>query len=590
LTSSFLLKSVFAAALFILLFISAITYKHSLEISESTDLLVTSYQTSVELEQLFSFVKDAETGQRGFIITGDSIFLEPYVNARDKINRSFANLKKLTANNLKQQNNLNALYHLINQRFLFFSLVIKQYDTKPFDKAALNKPMLMGKNVMDLIRIEITRMIKLEKVYLKERQQKYEREISFTPLFTLVILIFVLLTFAFSYWKINTDLQSLREINSNLLITTESISHAEEIGAFSTWQWDIKTNKLRYSDNQYRLLGCEPNSFEPTVESFLQFVHPKDRHIITEGNNKVINENKYPGAFFRVIRKGGQVRYFESLSKRIIDPQNKKILIGINRDITEQHLSNISLADRNRELELSNKELTAFNHVASHDLQEPLRIIQTFISRIFTKENESMSAASKEYLERIKAAAMRMRILIDDLLLFSRTNITNKVFEKADLNQILEDSKQDLAQIISEKNAVFEDTVLPELNVIPFQIQQLFTNFIGNSLKYARVGVAPVIKFECEKIIAKDQLELNSDSRKEYYKISITDNGMGFEQQYAEKIFIPFQRLHTDLEFPGTGIGLAICKKIVENHHGYIFAYGNPNAGAAFTIFLPIII
>ncbi|HWZ22123.1 MAG TPA: ATP-binding protein, partial [Cytophagaceae bacterium] len=159
--------------------------------------------------------------------------------------------------------------------------------------------------------------------------------------------------------------------------------------------------------------------------------------------------------------------------------------------------------------------------------------------------------------------------------------------EDTDLNFSLETIKQELAPSLEEKNATIEAGILPTLNVIPFQIQQLFTNLIGNSLKYSKPNIPPVIKISCEKIIAKDYPILKMDTLKEYYKISFTDNGIGFEQEYAENIFILFHRLHHITEYPGTGIGLAICKKIVENHSGFIKAEGRPGIGSTFSVFLP---
>ncbi|MBK6283599.1 MAG: hypothetical protein IPF54_13990 [Draconibacterium sp.] len=180
-----------------------------------------------------------------------------------------------------------------------------------------------------------------------------------------------------------------------------------------------------------------------------------------------------------------------------------------------------------------------------------------------------------------------MRTLIDDLLLFSRTNKIDKTFEQTDLNQILKNTLSELSQSIEEKNANIQSDRLPELKVISFQIQQLFQNLISNSLKYNNPGVDPFIKFECEQIKSSDYPALNITRNKIFYKITVTDNGIGFEQQYAEKIFTIFTRLHTSADYPGTGIGLSICKKIVENHSGYIFAEGKPGIGSVFNIFLP---
>ena len=180
-----------------------------------------------------------------------------------------------------------------------------------------------------------------------------------------------------------------------------------------------------------------------------------------------------------------------------------------------------------------------------------------------------------------------MRILIDDLLLFSRTNKAEEVFEKADLNLMLEIANQELAQNIEEKNAVIQSAVLPVLNVIPFQIQQLFVNLIGNAIKYSRPGISPVIKIECDEISSGQYPDFIKDKRKKFYRITVSDNGIGFEQQYAENIFLLFNRLHQKSDYPGSGIGLSICKKIAENHNGFIIADGNPGVGSSFSVFLP---
>ena len=180
-----------------------------------------------------------------------------------------------------------------------------------------------------------------------------------------------------------------------------------------------------------------------------------------------------------------------------------------------------------------------------------------------------------------------MRILIDDLLQYSRTTKVEKVFEVTNLNDLLENAKTDLFQSIEEKNAIIQSDKLPSMTVIPFQIQQLFVNLIGNSLKYSKAEVAPKIKISCKKVTAADEELIPKSNKDVFYKINFTDNGIGFEQEYAEKIFILFNRLHNKNDYVGTGIGLAICKKIVENHKGFIFAKGIPNGGSTFTIYLP---
>ena len=548
-------------------------------------MLSHSYKIQIQLEQLLSYLKDAETGQRGYIITHDSVFLIPYIEGREKVNKSFIILKDLTANQPKQQANIEELRNLIDLRFIRLSNSLNVISGSEKNQL-LGENMLKGKEIMDAIRLQIDQMIDLEISYFNNHQEKYNREISFTPFITLILLLFTLIIFILAFLKINKDLIELKNSNEELLISTESIKHAEIIGKFCTSIWNLKTDKLIYSDNLYRLLGCEPHSFEPSVENFLKFVHPDDRHIVTSGVEKLVLEHDTYTRFYRVIRKDGEERFFSSMGK-FIDNLENSTHIGVIKDVTQEYLNKLTLEERNRELEQSNKELASFNQIASHDLQEPLRKIQTFISIIWEKEMYGLSDLGKNYFERIQTSVTRMRKLIDDLLLFSRTTKTDKIFEESDLNLLLKNALLELSEDIVEKRAHIESAQLPVLKVIPFQIQQLFQNLLGNSLKYSKPIVDQIIKIECERINAKDYSILKVASDNLYYKITVTDNGLGFEQQYAEQIFTIFKRLHTSAEYPGTGIGLSICKKIVENHSGFIFAEGKPEIGAVFTVFLP---
>jgi signal transduction histidine kinase/CHASE3 domain sensor protein len=587
--SPLFLKSIFVAAVFLLVFISSITYRHTIALNDSSRRVMHTYKVQMELEQLFSVLKDAETGQRGFIITQDTVFLRPYVDANEKIKKSHNALKLLTVDNPLQQNNLDTLSYLINERFKILSNTLALNAAVPFERERLNYGVLQGKKRMDVIHEKINAMIDLEGVYLHERQKKYEDDISFTPLFTLFLLLFSILVFVFAYFQINRDLDILKRANKALTLTTESIKHAEKIGDFGTYVWDFKSNQLTYSDNLYFMLGCEPQSFEATVENYLKFVHPEDKHIITEGAKSAISEGKTYPRNYRIIRTDGQIRHFKSMGRIHSDADAQaQTNIGIIMDVTDSHLITVSMEEKNRELEQNNKELTSFNHIASHDLQEPLRKIQTFISRISQKEGANLSPTSQEYFVKIQASAQKMRALIDDLLLFSRATKGEKVFELADLTTLLDNAKQELAETIVEKNAVIHSALLPELKVIPFQIQQLLTNLIANSLKYNAPNRPPVMSINCTITSPKEDPSVKGHPDNKYYKITFTDNGIGFEQQYAEKIFKLFQRLHATDAYSGTGIGLAICKKIVENHAGFIVAQGIPDVGSTFTIFLPI--
>ncbi len=247
---------------------------------------------------------------------------------------------------------------------------------------------------------------------------------------------------------------------------------------------------------------------------------------------------------------------------------------------------NMSLEQKNIALERSNKELTSFSYVASHDLQEPLRKIKTFSNLLLEKER-NLSDEGKECFDRIITSAGRMQKLIDDLLSFSRTQIYENTLKVVDLNLILADIKTLHHEAIKENRLVINSQKLPVINAVPFQIQQLFENIISNSIKYCKIGEKTEVKITSEIVKDQQRLVFNSGKIRNYHKISITDNGIGFDQKYSEKIFEIFQRLHGKNEYSGTGIGLSICKKIVENHKGFISAYSEINKGATFEIYLP---
>lgn len=585
--SSNSLRVIFVIAVFILLFLSSIAYKHNQDLNESSKLVMHTYEINIQLERLMSAIKDAETGQRGYIITRNSRFLTPYIYSRDKVNTSFITLKKLTADNPKQQQNLQKLFKLITQRFTSFENCFKYSNPNTYDQRKLDNHMFGGRILMDNIRFKVDEMNDIEKKYLQKRLKIYDQEISLSPIFSISLFLAALTFIILAYRQISRDIKRLTMYNKRLLISSRLMSESEVIGKFSTWQWDLETNKIDYSDNQFRLLGFKPNAFVPEKESFLNFVHPDDKVAVAKSMEGIINNKQLPFIYYKIMLPDNEIRYFKSTGKLLTDQQGSQILLGINFDITDEHLLNIELQERNRELEKSNKELASFNHVASHDLQEPLRKIQTFISRVSDADKAVLSESAKDYITKIEVSAKRMRVLIDDLLLFSRTNTTKKEFIKSDLNELFENAKSELTEIIDEKKAVIKKSKLPKLDVIPYQIEQLFINLIGNSLKYSQPNINPEITIETEKVLSGDYPDLLEQNVKKFYKITFSDNGMGFDPQFKETIFVLFQRLHSKTDYPGTGIGLAICKKIVENHKGHITADSILEKGSVFTVFLP---
>lgn len=258
-------------------------------------------------------------------------------------------------------------------------------------------------------------------------------------------------------------------------------------------------------------------------------------------------------------------------------------------NITELKRYQQALEFRIEELNRSNTDLEQFAYVASHDLQEPLRKIQAFGDRLASKYQNIIDQDGQLYIERMQHASARMQVLIDDLLAFSRLSRNREPYIKTDLNRILQDVLKDLEISIESSGATIHVDKLPVIQVIPRQIQQLFQNLISNAVKFTKPDQKPEVHIFSKQIRGRDaEKGARLIPEEKYCNIYIRDNGIGFDEKYLERIFVIFQRLHGRNEFEGTGIGLAICKKIVENHFGAITAHSIPGEGATFVVTLPL--
>lgn len=382
---------------------------------------------------------------------------------------------------------------------------------------------------------------------------------------------------------------------------------AVELAELATWELDVKSNTFDYSDRFKDWLGfneetkVQENAYDPLPGEYRKLV---------------------PDAIFEALKSGGSGRYINEHpivnqttgEKRIIHAQaqvfydsdgNPEVLRGTAQDVTrerelQQQLeyqvkkrteelqeANAGLADANSNLQRSNAELAQFAYIASHDLQEPVRKISIFATMLEDQLGE-IEPQAKNYLTKINGAAARMGVLIRDVLAYSQLADENENFVAVDLNKIAEAAISDFELIIEQKNAKVTFQPLPVVEAIALQMSQLFGNLISNSLKYSRRDISPVIDISAETLSANEAIAHVIFEAGDYYKISVTDNGIGFGPEYAQQIFNIFQRLHGKTEYAGTGIGLAICKKIVQNHKGGIYAVSNEGNGATFTILLPI--
>lgn len=732
---------IFIILLVVLTSISFISYIRIKELNTASDLVYHTNQVNLKLNEVLVNLTNAETGQRGYLLTMDSSFLIPYQGSNEKVKRNISEIDSLVSDNLEQKKNLKTLSFLIDERFRLLDKNL-QLNYKQANPATELMPILeKGKAVMDQLRKEIASMMSHEKMLLQIRIKDKNHTAFITPIYYLLFTLIALIIVTVAYYRLRAEMQlrfmaqaneakiqqlqlatkeseihfkniadnvpvliwlsdteklcyyfnkgwleftgrtieqetgngwaegiypedvencltayntsadarqefymeyrlkrhdgvyrwishkgvprytargtfigyaggcmdiqeqknfaqelekkvaertiELKKLNDYLQLKNNIFAHAEENAMAGSYSWNLQTNDLEYSDNLFRMLGCEPQEFVPSFEKFLNFIHPDDIELVADDGQKTFENQMIVQHIYRVITKTGTIKFFRS-SGNFTGEDDNRFMVGSVQDVTKDTLMNDVLTKKNLELKHNNAELESFTYIASHDLQEPLRKIQSFSKLILTKELANLSATSNDYFSRIIAAAQRMQHLIDALLNYSSSNSVDNQSLPTDLNEIIDEVIYNLNDIIEEKKAIIEKADLPKLNVVQVQFYQLFSNIISNALKYSRPHIVPLIKISAN-IIAADEIKTGTTDKKgKYWKITIADNGIGFDQQYEFKIFELFQRLHGRNEYEGTGIGLAICNKIVHNHNGFIVAAGHPGVGAEFAIYLPI--
>jgi PAS domain S-box-containing protein len=366
----------------------------------------------------------------------------------------------------------------------------------------------------------------------------------------------------------------------------KQLEEAQRLSKLGSWEWDVNAGNVTWSDEMYRIYGYE-NKFPVDFVKATERMSPEhaerssrrtQQHIQTAIDNfnrtgELIYE--ISSLEFPIKLPDGREKILRSSGKLELDPTGKlHRIVGVIQDVTEIRSAEERLRQLVSELEMKNKDLESFNFVASHDLQEPLRKIQTFIDRI--KSGGTTEDVKAEYLNRIDNAAKRMGDLIQSMLTLGRLSKHEDHFTEVDLNSIVDYCKSEFELVIREKGAIIQSEDLPVIRASDFQMRQLFINLISNSFKFS--NEKPFIKIDCEKV-KRDNTE--------HWRLTFTDNGIGFDPKYKEQIFELFQRLHSKSEFSGTGIGLNIVKRIVERHNGFIEATSAPGKGASFTIYLP---
>ena len=375
------------------------------------------------------------------------------------------------------------------------------------------------------------------------------------------------------------------------------LSEAEKVAQVGSWEWQISSNKVIWSDGLYNIYGKDKKTFDLTFESYIECIHPDDREQLQEKVMEAVANHQPYTVDHRILLENGEVRYISGAGYPRFDSEgNLMEFFGTAKDVTEIKAQERKLkeaADQlklsNEELRRSNEDLEQFAYVASHDLQEPLRKIRAFGDRLQLKYEKGKDMPGKEYVDRMQNASKRMQVLIDDLLTFSRVSRRTGELEEVDMNAVVRVVLDDLEHRIEDTHAEVQLEDLPVIKANHSQMRQLFQNLISNAIKFGKEGQRPVVKISSRQVLGRNipYREIPAREGKVYYEIKVNDNGIGFDEKYLNRIFTIFQRLHGRSTYEGTGIGLAVCKKIIENHNGFITARSEPCKGATFILYLP---
>ena len=551
------IKYIYVATALFLVALSIYTYiQFNNQVLASGEVSHT-YLVKQSLQNISEDVYSAQSNRRGFALLGDSAMLRTRDTALAKLSTELQVLSNLIKDNPDQIRNLQALSQVINDKIIgAHNRRVDVASSDPTENQGAG--FAEGFATTNSVTMQISRMAQVETAMLSLRVQRYSDISLITPLYIIVLFLGALFILFYSYYGIHTDLQQMQNLKIEL---EDSIAHLKEQQKDKedrAAELVVANKELAYQNEEKEKRAAE----------------------LVVANHELLyqNEEKEKRAAELVVANHELLYQNEEKGKRAAE------LIIANKELAYQ---NEEKEKRATELVRINNELLAFAYVSSHDLQEPLRNIQMFSSLIIDKEFDTLSENAKGYFTRIEGAAIRMRALIEDLISYSRLGNDDHVFVDTELGSIVNDVLTSLKDRVEAKHAIIDVSDQCRANVIPFQFRQLLHNLIGNSLKFSLPERPPHIQIASSVVegstVHNDKL--SPDQR--YCHISVKDNGIGFDQQYSLKIFEVFQRLHGKELYDGTGIGLAIVQKIVDNHHGIIIATSSLDKGATFDIYLP---
>ena len=553
-------------ALSVTVALSLLSYRSVTKLNSLAGMVDHTHVVQLNLQRTYGALSDADSELKSFLITKDSSYYFNLIMEEDVIRQSILKLKILTQDNISQNKGIASLENLIRTRQQYMDASMKgtesDYDLYSAKIEKCNQ----------LIRQSIYTLNANEEELLKQRSDHSSQYQSTAPLPLLGLQIVIAFCLLVGFFLVTADLRTLERLQRE---TSQKNKELQEQRDFIRGIFENTVDVIVVFDRNLNIVAMNKRAkelYDPhnnligknVLEAFPQAGGSESINGVREALKGRYTHNQ---ARESLVHKG---TYFESFFVPLISDQNVTGAMSIHHDVSEIIKMTSDIKAINLQLRKSNDELEQFAYVTSHDLQEPLRKIRTFSD--FAKRNIDNKEVVVKNLDRLYSSAERMSILIRDILNYSRVSNGVSAKEEVDLNEVLDQVLQDFELAIEEKEAVVDSCRLPKVSGSRQQLIQVISNLISNALKFCKT--TPRIKIGCR-----------HDGEK--YIITFVDNGIGFEPVFAEQIFGVFQRLHHSYEFAGTGIGLALCKRIIENHGGSIKATSTPNHGTTITLTLP---
>lgn len=351
------------------------------------------------------------------------------------------------------------------------------------------------------------------------------------------------------------------------------LAEAQRIAHIGSWELDLATDRLRWSEEIYRIFEVDPERFEASYEAFLAAVHPEDREMVDRAYRESMESGEAYDIVHRLRMADGRIKYVNERGRTFHGEGEARRSVGTVQEITERRRAELALEEASSRLEASNRELRQFAYVVSHDLQEPLRMVSSYLQLLWRRYRGRLDNEADEFIGFAVDGATRMSAMIEGLLQYSRVETQGRPFAETDLERVVDGTLANLRLAVEESGASVERGPLPRLRADAEQLGRLFQNLIGNALKFRAEETPRVV------------IEAVRDGR--WWRFSVSDNGIGVDPEQSERLFEMFQRLHTREEYPGMGVGLAVCRRIVERHGGRIWVEPGEGEGAVFRFTLP---